>query len=98
MDVIRRVMEDTTLSPTEKVLFAILYCQKEDNSCQLSVQEVVRQVGVELESVLGSLQGLEEGGYIKLNEGCRVNDATDFISCAVLVRNPTTGDPEVPRP
>ena len=98
MDVIRRVMEDSTLSPTEKVLFAILYCQKKGNSCQLSVEEVIKQVGVELESVLGSLQGLEEGGFIKLDEGCRVNNATDFISCAVLVRNQTSGDPEVPRP
>ena len=48
MKVIKAVVEDKTLSPAEKVLFAILYCRKEGNECTLSVQELVHCLGVEL--------------------------------------------------
>ena len=98
MDVIKRVMEDSSLSPAEKVLFAILYCRKEGNECQLSVEELVHQVGVELETVSESLQLLERGGFIRLKEGCQITDASSFISCAVLAEELRVKEPKVPRP
>ena len=63
MEVIKAVVEDPTLSPVEKVLFAILYCHKEGRECNLSVQDLIDYVGVELETVRKSLQHLDQGGF-----------------------------------
>ena len=98
MDTIRAIMEDTTLTPVEKVLFAILYCRREGNQCTLSVQQIVEQVGVQLESLQESLQGLEQRGFIRIAENCRIYDASSFLSCAVLVETLERRKPEVPRP
>ena len=46
MEVIKQIVEDKTLSPAEKVLFAILYCRKQGNECGLSVQELVQNVEI----------------------------------------------------
>ncbi len=80
------------------MLFAILYCRKEENECHLSVQELVESVGVELEALQESLQSLEAGGFIRVKEACEITDATSFLSCSVLVEKLTPGKPNVPRP
>lgn len=98
MEVIKEVVEDRTLSPAEKVLFAILYCRKQGNECELSVQELVQAVGVELEALRESLQNLEEGGFIRVKEDCQITDANSFLSCAVLGDDLKHKEPDVPRP
>ena len=98
MKVIRAVVEDKTLSPAEKVLFAILYCRKEGNECTLSVQELVHYLGVEMEVMQESLQNLEQGGFIKFKKDCDITDATSFLSCAVLGEDLKHQEPDVPRP
>ena len=98
MDVIQEVLEDATLSPTEKVLFGIIYCRKEGNECKLSVEELVRYVGVKLETLRESLEHLELSGFIKINEKCEITDASSFLSCAVLEDTTRSKDPDVPRP
>src|SRR6056300_704664 len=98
MKVIKAVVEDKTLSPAEKVLFAILYCRKEGNECTLSVQELVHFLGVELEAMQKSLQNLEQEGFIKFKEDCNITDASSFLSCAVLGEDLKHKEPDVPRP
>lgn len=98
MEVIKEVVEDRTLSPAEKVLFAILYCRKQGNECGLSVQELVQAVGVELEALRDSLQNLEQGGFIRIKEDCQITDANSFLSCAVLGDDLKHKEPDVPRP
>lgn len=98
MKVIKAVVEDKTLSPAEKVLFAILYCRKEGNECTLSVQEIVHSLGVELEAMQESLQNLEQEGFIKFKEDCNITDASSFLSCAVLGEGLKHKEPDVPRP
>ena len=98
MEVIKEIVEDTTLNPVEKVLFAILYCRKQGNECRLSVQELVQSVGVELTAVQGSLQNLEQKGFIRLKEDCQITDASSFLSCAVLRDDLRHKEPDVPRP
>jgi hypothetical protein len=98
MQVIKAVVEDPTLSPAEKVLFAILYCRKEGAKCNLSVQELAHHVALELGELRASLLHLEKGGFIKLDEDCHITDATSFLSCAVLAEDPKHKKPEVPRP
>lgn len=98
MKVIKAVVEDKTLSPAEKVLFAILYCRKEGNECTLSVQELVHYLGVELEAMHESLQNLEQEGFIKFKEDCSITDASSFLSCTVLGEGLKHKEPDVPRP
>ncbi|MCG6945067.1 MAG: hypothetical protein LJE87_06945 [Deltaproteobacteria bacterium] len=98
MKVIKAIVEDKTLSPTEKVLFAILYCRKEGNECTLSAQELARYLGVKLEAMQESLQNLEHGGFIKIKKDCHITDASSFLSCAVLGEGLKHKEPDVPRP
>jgi hypothetical protein len=98
MEVIKQVVEDPTLSPVEKVLFAILYCHRQGKECNLSVQDLVDYVGVELEKVKNSLEHLEQGGFIKIKKDCQITDASSFLTCAVLAGDPKHKDPDVPRP
>ena len=98
MEIIKAVFEDSTLSPVEKVLFAILYCRKQGDECRLSVNELVQYAGVELETLQESLQNLEQGGLIKIKDECQITDATSFLSCAVLEDNLKPKKPDVPRP
>jgi hypothetical protein len=98
MEVVKAVVEDPTLSPVEKVLFAILYCHGQGKECNLSVQDLVDYVGVELEAVRKSLYHLEEGGFIKVKKDCQITDASSFLSCAVLTEDLKRKDPNVPRP
>ena len=98
MKVIKAVVEDKTLSPVEKVLFAILYCRKEGNECTLSVQELVHYLGVELAVMQKSLQNLEQREFIKFKEDCNITDASSFLSCAVLGEDLKHQKPDVPRP
>ena len=98
MDVIKEVLEDATLSPTEKVLFGIIYCRKEGNECNLSIEELVGYVGVQLETLRESLEHLELSGFIKLSSSCEITDATSFLSCAVLEERIRPREPDVPRP
>lgn len=98
MEMIKAVVEDVTLSPAEKVLFAILYCRKEGNDCSVSVQELVEYVGVELETLRKSLHQLEQGGFIQIKGDCNITDATSFLSCAVLGEKLKPKGPQVPRP
>ena len=98
MEVIKQVVEDPTLSPVEKVLFAILYCNRQGKECNLSVQDLVDYVGLELEKVRKSLEHLEEGGFIKIKKDCQITDASSFLTCAVLVEGLKHQDPKVPRP
>ena len=98
MKVIKAVVEDKTLSPAEKVLFAILYCRREGNECTLSVQELVHHLGLELNAMQESLQSLEQGGFIKLKQDCNITDASSFLSCAILGEDLKHQEPDVPRP
>ena len=98
MQVIKSVVEDITLSPVEKVLFAILYCRKQGDVCRLSVNELVQKVGVGLETLRKSLQNLEIEGFIKVKDDCQISDASSFLSCAVLEEKFKDSKPEVPRP
>lgn len=98
MEVIKAVVEDTTLSPAEKVLFAILYCRREGNECTLSVEELVHSLGLEMKAMQESLQNLEQGGFIKFKKDCNITDATSFLSCAVLGEDLKHQEPDVPRP
>jgi hypothetical protein len=98
MEVIKAVVEDPTLSSAEKVLFAILYCRKEGSRCNLSVQALAQHVTLELEELRESLQHLEKGGFIKIDDDCHITDATSFLSCAVLTENLKYKKPDVPRP
>ena len=98
MEVIKTVVEDPSLSPVEKVLFAILYCNRQGKQCNLSVQDLIDRVGLELEKVSKSLQHLEQGGFIKVKEDCQITDATSFLNCAVLAESMKHKDPNVPRP
>jgi len=98
MEVIKTVVKDPSLSPVEKVLFAILYCHRQGKECNLSIQDVVDYVGVELATLKKSLQHLEKGGFIKVKEHCHIADASSFLNCAVLVEDVKRKDPNVPRP
>ena len=98
VEVIKQVVEDRTLSPAEKVLFAILYCRKDGNQCELSVQELVQYVGVELDILKESLHHLEQGGLIRLKEDCQITDATSFLECTILEDQLKAKKPDVPRP
>ena len=98
MEVIKAIVEDGSLSPVEKVLFSILYCRREGDKCHLSMDELVRAVGVELQILQETLQNLEEEGFIKINEDCQITDATSFLSCAVLGEKFKSAKPSVPRP
>ena len=98
MDVIKAVLEDSALSPAEKVLFGILYCRKVGNECNLSVRELAQSVGVQVENLRESLQDLELKGFIKLKEDCQITDATSFLACAVLGEDLKHKEPDVPRP
>jgi hypothetical protein len=98
MDVIKAVMEDETLTPVEKVLFAILYCRRQGEHCQLTVQEIIRRVGGGLGTIKTSLEGLEQAGFIRLREDCEITDATSLLSCAILVQPPRSAEARTPRP
>ena len=98
MEVIKEVVEDRTLSPAEKVLFAILYCRKDGNQCALSIQELIQYVGVELQTLQESLHHLEQGGFIRLKKNCQITDATSFLSCTILEDELKPKKPDVPRP
>lgn len=98
MEVIRAVMEDSTLSPVEKVLFAILYCRRQGDRCQLTVEEIIQKLGVQPEALGNSLQRLEQGGLIRVKEGCRITDATSLLSCAILEDPGRLRKPQPPRP
>ncbi len=98
MEVIKAVVEDPTLSPVEKVLFAILYCHRQGEECNLSVQDLIDYVGVELETVRKSLQHLEQGGFIRVKKDCQITDASSFLDCALLAEYLKHKDPNVPRP
>ena len=98
MEIIKAIVEDTSLSPAEKVLFAILYCRKEGDVCRLSVNELVQYVGVELQTLKECLKNLEQGRFIKIKEQCQIIDATSFLSCAVLGDELKLNEPDVPRP
>ena len=98
MEVIKAVVEDPNLSPVEKVLFAILYCNRQGKECNLSVQDLIDRVGLEVEKVGKSLQHLEQGGFIRVKEDCQIIDANSFLNCAVLADEIKHKDPNVPRP
>jgi hypothetical protein len=98
MEVIKAVVEDPSLSPAEKVLFAILYCHRQGKECNLSVQDLIDYLGVELGTVRKSLQQLEQGGFIRVKEDCQITDASSFLNCAVLTEDPIQKVPKVPRP
>jgi hypothetical protein len=98
MDVIKAVMEDETLSPVEKVLFAILYCRRQGDSCRLSVQEIIQGVGGELGTLQQSLDRLTQAGFIKLRENCDITDATSMLSCTILLSSQPSAEARTPRP
>ncbi len=98
MEIIQAIVEDRTLSPVEKVLFAIIYCRKQGDECRLSVNDLIQDVGLELKTLRESLQNLEQGGFIRINDDCQISDATSFLSCAVLGENLKSNKPNVPRP
>ena len=98
MEVIKTVVEDPTLNPAEKVLFAILYCHRQGKECNLSVQDLIDYVGIELATVRKSLEHLEQGGFIRVKKDCQITDASSFLDCAVLAENLKRKDPNVPRP
>ena len=41
MEIIKAIVEDTSLSPAEKVLFAILYCRKEQVANERTIQAIL---------------------------------------------------------
>jgi predicted transcriptional regulator len=86
------------LSPAEKVLFAILYCHRQGKECNLSIQDLIDRVGIELEKVQKSLQHLEQGGFIRIKEDCQITDASSFLNCAILTEDMKRKSPDVPRP
>jgi len=98
MDVLKTVMEDETLSPVEKVLFAILYCRREADHCDLTVLEIIQRVGVELGIIQRSLDHLEQAGFLELREDCEITDATSLLSCTILTRSQHSGEAQTPRP
>ena len=98
MEVIKSVVEDPNLSPVEKVLFAILYCNRQGKECNLSVQDLIDRVGLEVEKVGKSLQHLEQVGFIRVKKDCQIIDANSFLNCAVLADEIKHKDPNVPRP
>jgi predicted transcriptional regulator len=98
MEVIKTVVEDPSLSPAEKVLFAILYCHRQGKECNLSIQDLIDRVGIELEKVQKSLQHLEQGGFIRIKEDCQITDASSFLNCAILTEDMKRKSPDVPRP
>ena len=98
MDVIKAVMEDETLSPVEKVLFAILYCRREGDRCQLTVREIVQRVGVELGIIRRALDRLEQGGFLEVREKCEITDASSMLSCTILHHYRRSGEARTPRP
>jgi DNA-binding MarR family transcriptional regulator len=98
MEIIKTVVEDPSLSPVEKVLFAILYCNKQGKECNLSVRDLIDRLGLELKNVRKSLQHLEQGGFIRVEEDCQITDANSFLNCAVLADEIKHKDPNVPRP
>ncbi len=98
MEVIKTVVEDPRLSPAEKVLFAILYCHRQGKECNLSIQDLIDRVGIELEKVQKSLQHLEQGGFIRIKEDCQITDASSFLNCAILTEDMKRKSPDVPRP
>jgi hypothetical protein len=98
MDVIKVVMEDNTLNPVEKVLFALLYCRRQGDQCQLTVQEIIQKLGIQLTTLDGSLRRLEQGGLIRVKEGCQITDASSLLSCAVLEDPGKLRKPQTPRP
>jgi DNA-binding MarR family transcriptional regulator len=98
LDVIKTVMEDETLSPVEKVLFAILYCRREADHCRLTVREIMRRVGVELGIIRQSLHHLEQAGFLDLKEDCEIIDATSLLSCTILRHSRRSGEAQTPRP
>jgi len=98
MDVIKAVMEDETLSPVEKVLFAILYCRREADHCHLTVREIIRRVGVELGIIQRSLDHLEQAGFLQLTRDCEITDATSLLSCTILTHPQRSGEAQTPRP
>jgi predicted transcriptional regulator len=98
VDVIKTVMEDETLTPVEKVLFAILYCRRQGEHCQLTVQEIIQRVGADTGTIRRSLQGLEQAGFIRIREGCEITDATSLLSCAITVGSPPSAEARAPRP
>jgi len=98
MDVIKAVMEDETLRPVEKVLFAILYCRRQGDHCRLSVQEIIERVGVELGIIQRSLDRLEQAGFLELRENCDITDATSLLSCTILLHAHRSGEAQTPRP
>jgi DNA-binding HxlR family transcriptional regulator len=98
MEIIKAIVEDTTLGAAEKVLFAILYCRKVGDECRLSVNQLIEYVGVELKTLRQSLKNLEQGGFIKIKEECEIIDATSFLACTVLGEELRHNRPDVPRP
>jgi DNA-binding MarR family transcriptional regulator len=98
MDVIKAVMEDQTLTPVEKVLFAILYCRRQGEQCQLTVQDIITRVGAELGTIQSSLEGLEQAGFIRPRENCEITDATSLLLCAIPVHRPLSAEARTPRP
>jgi len=98
MDVIKVVMEDETLSPVEKVLFAIIYCRRQGDQCQLTAQEIIHKVGVGLGIIRRSLERLEQAGFLAVRDNCEITDATSLMSCTVLLHSPRSGTPQTPRP
>jgi len=98
VDVIKSVMEDATLSPVEKVLFAILYCRREADHCHLTVREIIQRVGVELGLIQRSLDHLEQAGFLQLTADCEITDATSLLSCTILARSQLSGEEQTPRP
>lgn len=98
MDVIKAVMEDESLSPVEKVLFAILYCRRQGDHCRLSVREIIERVGVELGIIQRSLDRLEQAGFLELRENCDITDATSLLSCTILLPSHRSGEAQTPRP
>jgi DNA-binding MarR family transcriptional regulator len=98
LDVIKTVMEDETLSPVEKVLFAILYCRREVDHCRLTVRDIIRRVGAELGIIQQSLDHLEQAGFLELREDCEITDATSLLSCTILLYSRRSGEAQTPRP
>lgn len=98
MDVIKAVMEDETLSPVEKVLFAVIYCRRQGEQCQLTVQEIIQSVGADLGIIQRSLDRLEQAGFLEVRENCEITDATSLLSCTIPLHSRRSGETRTPRP